>query len=121
MKRLAFSLAMVGVLALAGAVGAHPHPKTTSPAANAVLAASPSEIRIDFNEGVVLAFSGIALSDKNGKPVDLGAAHLQAGDNTKLAAPVKARLGAGTYTVAWHAVGTDTHHTSGHYSFSVKP
>ena len=35
--------------------------------------------------------------------------------------PVTGELKPGKYTVAWHAVGDDTHHVEGKYNFEVKP
>ena len=56
----------------------------------------------------------------SGKALALGPAALDPKDPKTLSAPVKATLGAGVYTVSWHAVGDDTHHVAGHYSFQVK-
>jgi hypothetical protein len=113
---LAASLACIGTIA-----NAHPLPKSASPKPNAVLAASPTEVRIGFSEGLVAAFSGIEVDDQSGKPVDTGDATLNPNDNKELIAPIKTKLMPGTYTVKWHAVGDDTHHVSGHYSFQVQP
>ena len=119
MKRFAALIALV-CTALAPAAGAHPLPRAASPAPNAVLAASPPEVRISFSEGLVAAFSGMELKDQAGKPAALGPAAVDPKDKKQLAAPIRAPLAAGTYTVSWHAVGDDTHHVSGHYSFQVK-
>ena len=100
---------------------AHPVPKTATPAPNAVLATSPPEIRIGFSEGLVAAFTGLEVDDASGKPMETGDAALNPSDDKELVVPVKAKLAPGTYTVKWHAVGDDTHHVSGHYSFQVKP
>lgn len=120
MKLLAPALALAAA-AFASAAGAHPLPRAASPAPNAVLSTSPSEIRITFSEGLVGAFSGLDLKDASGRTVALGASAVDARNKKQLAAPVKTRLAAGTYTVSWRAVGDDTHHVSGHYSFEVKP
>ena len=106
---------------LASAAIAHPLPRAAIPAPNEVLSASPPEIRITFSEGVVPAFSGLELKDAAGKTVSLGPTTIISPDKTQLAASVKAHLGPGTYTVFWRALGDDTHHVSGHYSFQVKP
>ena len=66
------------------------------------------------------AFSGLDLKDAGGKAVPLGPA-VSSTDSKVLAAPVKAQLGPGVYTVSWHVVGDDTHHVAGHYTFQVKP
>ncbi len=119
MKPISLTLAALVALAAASAAAAHPLPKAASPAPNAVLAASPAEIRITYSEPLVAAFSGLELKGPDGKAVALGASTVD--HKTQLAAPVKAPLVAGTYTVDWHAVSTDTHHVAGHYSFQVKP
>jgi len=108
---------MMGATSVANA---HPVPKTATPAPNAVLATSPSEIRIGFSEALVIAFTGLEVDDASGKAVETGDAALDPADDKELVVPVKAKLAGGTYTVKWHAVGDDTHHVSGHYSFQVK-
>ena len=119
MKTIRSTIAVLAALAAATAAAAHPLPKAASPAPNAVLAASPAEIRITYSEPLVAAFSGLELKGPDGKTIALGPSTVD--HKTQLAAPVKATLGAGTYTVDWHAVSTDTHHVAGHYSFQVKP
>lgn len=121
MRRLALSAVAAAAVFLASTATAHPLPRAAAPAPNAVLAASPHEIRITFSEGLVPAFSGLELKDASGKTAALGPASVSPQDRTQLAAPVTAPLGPGAYTVNWHAVGDDTHHVSGHYSFQVKP
>ena len=121
MKRFAVPLLALAVAAFATSVTAHPLPRSASPTPNAVLGSSPTEIRITFSEDLVAAFSGLDLKDSTGKTVALGPAAVDPKDSKVLAAPVKATLGAGTYTVSWHAVGDDTHHVSGHYTFQIKP
>ena len=112
---LAASLACIGT-----AVSAHPLPKSVTPKPNSVLMTSPTEIRIGFSESLVTAFSGLEVDDASGKAMETGDATLNPNDGKELIVPVKTKLSAGTYTVKWHAVGTDTHHVSGHYSFQVK-
>jgi methionine-rich copper-binding protein CopC len=70
---------------------------------------------------LVAAFSGLELKDGSGKTLPLGPAVVDPKDSKTLAALVTTKLAPGAYTVAWHAVGDDTHHISGHYSFQVKP
>ncbi len=113
---LAAALACVAPIA-----NAHPLPKTVSPKPNSALATSPMEVRIGFSEGLVAAFSGIEVDDRNGAPVATGAAIVNPNDSKELSVPIKAKLAPGVYTVKWHAVGDDTHHVSGQYSFQVQP
>lgn len=100
---------------------AHPVPKTASPAPNAVLSASPMEIRIGFNENFVVAFSGLDLRDASNRAVALGPSTVNPSDEKEIFARILDPLAPGTYTVMWHAVGDDTHRVKGHYSFQVKP
>jgi methionine-rich copper-binding protein CopC len=110
----------VAALLLIGTASAHPLLETASPKPNAVLTMSPTQIRIGFSEGLVLAFSGIEVDTAAGKAVAAGVATLNASDSRELIVPLAAKLGPGIYVVRWHAVGDDTHRVSGHYSFEVK-
>ena len=117
-------LSIIAGLSVAVLVGVsasgHPLPKSAAPKPNAVLSASPTEIRIGFSEGLVLAFTGLELDDQNGTTIATGAPSLDPSDSKVLIVPIAGKLSTGTYTVKWHAVGEDTHHVSGHYSFQVK-
>ena len=42
-------------------------------------------------------------------------------DNPKRLVIGLKKLGPGTYTVKWHVVSVDTHHTEGTFTFSVQP
>jgi len=109
------------LVAMASLAGAHPLPRAATPAPNATLSASPPQISITFSEGLVPAFSGLVLKDAGGKAVALGPSKVDPKDKKTLTAAVLSALAPGTYEVDWHAVGDDTHHVSGHYSFDVKP
>ena len=121
MKNRLACIAVVAVMASTSVVAAHPLPKATSPAPNAVLTTSPSEIRMTFSEPLVAAFSGLELKTQAGAPVAIGASAVDRKDKRQLFAPVTAALAEGTYTVNWRAVAADTHHVAGHFSFQVKP
>jgi methionine-rich copper-binding protein CopC len=119
--RLASAALALAVLCGASAVMAHPLPRAATPAPNAVLTTSPAQISITFSEGLVAAFCGLELKDASGRTLPLGPASVNPQDHKQLAAPLKTPLGPGIYTVNWRAVGDDTHHVSGHYSFQVRP
>jgi methionine-rich copper-binding protein CopC len=108
-------------LVLAGAAHAHPLPKDASPAPNAVLAASPTSIRITFSEGLVGRFSGLEIVDQAGRKADAAAATVDPSNPKILVATLRGPLAPGAWTVAWHAVGDDTHRTSGRYGFKILP
>jgi methionine-rich copper-binding protein CopC len=121
MKRSTLVAIATAALALSGAVSAHPRLKTASPAPDAVLSASPRSIHITFGEGLIGKFSDMDVIDQAGKKADLGPSALNPRNNKELVAAVRTPLAPGAYTVNWRAVGDDTHHVSGHYSFQVKP
>ncbi len=104
---------------LASQADAHAFLKTATPAVGSTVAKSPSQVVIDFTEGVEPRFSTIAVQDAHGKQVATGSTHLVGGD-THLALDI-APLPPGTYTVVWHATATDTHKTEGKFTFTVQP
>ncbi|PRG10171.1 copper resistance protein CopC [Burkholderia multivorans] len=104
---------------VSSAAFAHAHVAKSDPAANAVLAAAPAAVTIDFTETLEPAFSSIVVVDDGGKTVSDGRARVDAGDRKRMTVPLSA-LGAGAYTVKWVAVATDGHRTQGSYAFSVK-
>ena len=93
--------------------------KATPPVGGTV--ASPSEIRLEFSEGVEPKFSGVKLTAPGGAAVSLGAARVDAGHQEVLIVPIAKALPPGAYTVHWHAVSVDSHHTQGDFQFTVKP
>lgn len=118
------SLAIVASLALAmgsSTALAHALLKKATPAVGGTVSASPSEIRINFSEGVEPRFSGIALASEAGASVPLGKSSVDPADKSTLITPVPQALKPGVYTVTWHAVAVDTHKTQGSFQFTVRP
>ena len=113
------TLAIGGLLLCAGPASAHAFLRTATPAVGSTVRQSPSEVVIDFTEGVEPRFSSIVVLDAAGRRVDSGRAHLVGGD-TNLAVGLKP-LAPGTYKVTWHATATDTHKTAGSFTFRVSP
>jgi copper resistance protein C len=111
-------LAGLSALLVVNAASAHALLESASPPVGGTVDA-PSEIRISFSEGVEPKFSGVALSGPGGA-VSVGKASFAAGDNKVLVVKVAKKLAPGTYTVKWHAVSVDTHHTQGDFEFTVK-
>ncbi len=116
-----FSLAVAVTVGLTGQALAHAHLELATPPANGTVSASPSELELQFSEGVDLAFTGVQVKGPGETTVATGEATLRAGDDTTLVVPLSGTLAAGTYTVAWHALSTDGHKTHGSYTFTVKP
>jgi len=103
----------------ATAASAHPRLQASNPAPGATLQTPPRDIRMTFSEALVPSFTGLELKTAGGKSIATGKAALVAGDSRKIVVPITARLAAGAYTVAWHAVSTDTHRVAGSYTFKV--
>jgi copper resistance protein C len=99
---------------------AHAQLEKATPAVGGAVAAA-SEIRLVFSEGVEPRFSGVTLTAAGGASVPLGAARVEAGNASVLIVPIGKTLSPGVYTVHWHAVSVDTHHTQGDFQFTVKP
>ncbi len=110
---LAFALA-------ATAAFAHAQLEKATPAVGGAVT-SPAEIRLKFSEGVEPHFSGVTLTAEGGAAVALGKPSLDPADNSVLIVKVGKTLPPGVYTVTWHAVSVDTHHTQGDFQFTVKP
>ena len=113
-RRLALSLAFL-FLPCAGAL-AHAHLQTSTPADGGTVA-PPAEIRLQFSEAVEPRFSKVTLTDPQGAAIPLRAPKAE---GAALVVPIGKPLSPGAYTVRWHAVSVDTHHTQGTFSFTVK-
>ena len=113
-------LATIVAFALAGQALAHARLKGATPAVNSTVAMAPSELDLDFSEDLDLKFSGVKVSGPDKAAITTGDAMLM-NKNTTLMVPLSGKLGAGTYTVDWHALSADGHKTHGSYKFTVKP
>ncbi len=116
--RILAPLAGLVALIAAGPALAHAMLESAVPPVGGTVSA-PSEIRISFSEGIEPKFSGVALSGPGGA-VPVGKASIAAGDNKVMVVRIGKKLAPGTYTVKWHAVSVDTHHTQGDFDFTVK-
>ena len=97
---------------------AHAQLEKATPAVGGTVA-SASEIRLEFSEGVEPKFSKVSVTGPGGA-VPLGAAKTEPSNQAVLIVPIAKRLSPGEYTVHWHAVSVDTHHTQGDFQFTVK-
>lgn len=91
--------------------------KATPPVGGSV--APPSQIRLEFSEAVEPRFSGATVTGPGGA-AELGTPKVEPGHQNVLIAPIAKPLSPGVYTVHWHAVSVDTHHTQGTFEFTVK-
>lgn len=117
---------IVFALLLGFASGAYAHPKLimATPAADATVSKA-DRVELRFSEKLMPAFTGADLtmtgpgSDAHAM-VKVASATTFGKDGQTLIVTPSAPLAAGRYSVAWHAVSTDTHRVTGNYTFTVK-
>jgi methionine-rich copper-binding protein CopC len=114
------AVAMIAASLCSSAAFAHPELQSAEPAAGAATT-SPKQIKITFNENVMVQFSDVELKDQSGKTIPTGKATVDPANKKQLVVPVNETLSPGDYKVEWHAVSDDTHRVKGGYSFSVAP
>ena len=102
------------------AVLAHAFLDHAVPPVGGTVAAAPAEIRLFFSEAVEPAFSGVAVSGADGRPVATGRAAVDPSNRSALVLPLPP-LPPGRYKVSWHVVSVDTHRTEGDFTFEIRP
>lgn len=108
------SIAVVLGLVLALAAQAHTELKSSSPGADASVAAPPA-VELTFAGDVRL--TSVQLTDSAGSAKHLDAVPTEVASQFSLA--VHEPLAPGAYKVVWRAVGGDTHIVSGEFGFTV--
>jgi methionine-rich copper-binding protein CopC len=118
--RTGFVLVASAVLALsgAGAAFAHAQLKSATPAVNGAVAATPSEVALNFSEKLEPAFSTVIVRDAVGKKVNKADAQVDKVDRTIMRVALDP-LTPGVYIVEWRALTADTHKTEGAFVFRV--
>ena len=117
MRRLAAPGALLALLLAVAPADAHSLLLESSPAANSALAASPTELRLRFNNRIEKRLSRLRLVNERGEARDLTLATDGAAD--WLTAPVPA-IAPGRYRVEWQVLSTDGHVVTGRFGFTVK-
>ncbi len=117
MTRYAAALLAGVVLALAPAAPAAAHASLleTDPAEGQVLAESPGEARLTFDETVSVSADGVQVFDAQGESVTSEAATR----DEVLTVDLPDTLAEGTYVVSWRVVSADGHPVAGALTFSV--
>jgi methionine-rich copper-binding protein CopC len=116
-----FSLAVSVLIGSLGEALAHAHLKSSEPAANATLAASPVKLMLQFSEALEPKFSGAKVVGPAKAEAKLGPAATAADSDATLEVPVTEALSPGKYTVEWHVLSKDGHKMKGSYKFTIKP
>ena len=112
------------LLATAGAANAHPKLVSATPAANATVA-KPARLMLRFSEKLLSKFTGadLMMTGMNGMkhaPMKVASTATIGTDGRTLVIVPSSPLGAGTYSVAWYVVSSDTHRVTGNHAFAVK-
>lgn len=125
LPNLALAVAAIG-LAVPQLAAAHTALVSSSPAANATVAA-PTKIELRFSEAVIgaTARAEIAMTGMPGMgshaPMAITGFTAQIGkDRKSMTLLLRRPLMAGTYQVTWTAAGADTHRMSGNFNFTVR-
>lgn len=110
-------------LASIGAGLAHSHARLTNsmPAADATTWASPSEIRLQFDEPIEARFSKMTVETKGGRPIAADPVSTDPADKKILVLKLMEVVKPGSYKVSWRVISLDTHKISGTFTFHVKP
>lgn len=112
-------LSALAVPALAAAAAA-PQLTMTDPAANSVVQAPVYMVHLMFDLPVDLKSVSFRVTDRNGKPVDVGQPMPMDTENKMLMAIPNTPLPPGVYKVEWHATGPDGKPINGEFSFTAK-
>ena len=117
MRRALVLFAALAALALPATALGHATLTGAWPATQSRVDATPSEIRLEFNQAVTAGARSIEVLAADGTVLS-GAARAASGDRAVVA--LVAGLEQGTaYTVRWRVVGRDGHSPSGVYTFGV--
>ena len=109
----------VGIVVVAAAPAfAHATLQSESPSADGVVATSPSQVQLTFDENVEVSFGSIAVYDAKGHRVDIGAPHHSATSDHSIEATVP-HLANGSYVLTWRVISADSHPVHGAYTFSI--
>lgn len=115
---------IVAPIGIAAAVGAsrppfHLHLVKSSPEANATIGAAPDTIRLWFSQAPELSVTTVKVTGPDKAAVAL--APLARGDSALIVAPVKGKMAAGSYSVAWRTMAKDGHVARGTFGFTITP
>lgn len=109
---------LIGVLGSATVALAHAELLGSEPPASSVLAESPIQIVLHFDESIEPVFESIRILDSNGHEIFNGDPHRDARDHStvRMSTPL---LADGTYVVVWRVTSADGHPVQGAFPFYV--
>ncbi|OCY33387.1 copper resistance protein CopC [Acinetobacter pittii] len=104
------------IVAASSSVFAHVKLENAIPAINASVASQPTSIRLNFSGEVMLMNVKLLDAQRRDIPLNYQVSH----DLKKSFEVAVPKLKNGKYTVVWTTMGTDGHHMSGEYNFTIK-
>ncbi|MCU4401852.1 copper resistance protein CopC [Acinetobacter pittii] len=104
------------IVAASSSVFAHVKLESAIPAINASVASQPKSIALNFGGEVMLM--NVKLLDAQRRDIALN--YQVSHDLKKTFEVAVPKLKNGKYTVVWTTMGTDGHHMSGEYNFTIK-
>ncbi|MDQ0582002.1 copper resistance CopC/CopD family protein [Streptomyces rishiriensis] len=102
-----------------GPASAHAALRGADPADGSVVKTAPGAITLTFTESVGLLDDSFRVFDPDNRRVDTGEAGHADGRADTARIKLPAKLGTGTFTVAWRVVSEDSHPIAGAFTFSV--
>ncbi len=114
-------LAALLSIAATQAASAHAHLLSAEPGDGAAVTVGPNDLKLTFSEALEAKLSGAAVAAEGKGEISTDTPVLAEGNDRVLIIPLQERLGAGKYTVNWHALSKDGHTTHSSYSFVVRP
>jgi len=101
-----------------GVASAHAILESSSPAPSALLASSPTGIRLDFDEQVEATLGDIRIYDSEQREISIEKTIRSSSDASVVSAEVPV-LKSGVYVVVWRVVSADGHPVSGAFPFEI--
>ncbi|MDC0772401.1 copper resistance CopC/CopD family protein [Streptomyces sp. HD] len=113
------TLLVLFLLGGTGPASAHAALRATDPEDGAVLKSAPRDLTLTFTESVGLLDDSFRVLDPDGRRLRVGEPQHGQGGSQTARVSLPAKMGQGTYTVAWRVVSADSHPVSGAFTFSV--
>lgn len=107
--------------ATAPAAWAHARLVSATPGLSAVLRTAPSQLRLTFNEPVLVRFVTVSVTGPNGAALHVDTPRVDQRNARQVVAAVHGAGASGVYRVSWTAATSDMHRMTGTYTFTVRP
>ncbi len=117
MMKLLTASALLASLAAASPAFAHAFLVKADPAVGSTVATAPARMLMTYTEGLEIPFCSVTVKNAAGA-IENAKPQAVPGHGNEMSVPLHITA-PGTYTVTWHAVSVDTHHTQGSFKFTV--